>query len=196
MTRHSKSLSRRSFLQSSTAASCAAFLKVGMPSLLAMTQAACSARDEGAAFRVLGADEAADRAAIAARIFPATDTPGANELGVIYFFDRALGAEMQGALAPLRSFIADLNAGAGQSGRFSALSDEAQDALLEAHEQDDRFETCRLATLFGVFGMARHGGNKDHASWRLIGFEGHHGAWESPFGYYDAEYLKEHGHGE
>ena len=62
-----------------------------MPSLLAMTQAACSARDEGAAFRVLDTDEAADLAAIAARIFPATDTPGANELGVIYFFDRALG---------------------------------------------------------------------------------------------------------
>lgn len=166
-----------------------------MPSLLAVTQAACSARDEGAAFNVLGEKEAADLAAIAARIFPTTDTPGASEAGVIYFFDRALGAEMQWALDPLRSFIGDLNADAGPPGRFAALSDMAQDALLGAREQDERFEICRLATLFGFFGMAKHGGNRDHASWQLIGFEGHRGAWESPFGYYDAEYLKEHGHG-
>ena len=41
-------------------------------------------------------------------------------------------------------------------------------------------------TVFGFFAMSSYGGNKDHIGWDLIGFKGHHGAWEYPFGYYDA----------
>ena len=41
-------------------------------------------------------------------------------------------------------------------------------------------------TIYGFFAMSDHGGNADHLSWALIGFEGH-GAWQPPFGYYDAE---------
>jgi len=46
----------------------------------------------------------------------------------------------------------------------------------------------RNLTMFGFFAMSRHGGNRDHVSWKLIGYEGHHGAWAPPFGYYDAHY--------
>jgi hypothetical protein len=35
--------------------------------------------------------------------------------------------------------------------------------------------------------MSRYGGNREQVGWSLIGFEGHHGAWTYPFGYYDAE---------
>ena len=59
--------------------------------------------------------------------------------------------------------------------------------MLQSVESDPRFELCRLLTIFGFFAMEKHGGNKDHVSWDLIGFEGHHGAWTPPFGYYDAE---------
>ena len=44
--------------------------------------------------------------------------------------------------------------------------------------------------------MEKHGGNKEHVSWDLIGFDGHHGAWVPPFGHYDAEYGSETTDGE
>lgn len=180
-------VSRRRFLKTTGAFTGASLLRIGAPSLAAITQAACTARDEAAAFETLGADEAADFAAIAARIIPTTDTPGADEAGVIYFWDNVLGDNLQATmLAGVRSFRDDLNAGLQQS--FAELSDEDQDGALKSVEQDGRFEICRELTIFGFFSMAKHGGNKDHLGWDLIGFQGHHGAWAPPFGYYDAEY--------
>lgn len=188
-----KTISRRLFLKSSSALAGTSLFKIGAPSLLAITQAACTAKQESAAFNVLGDLEAADFAAIAARIMPTTDTPGATEAGVIYFFDSAFAAEMSWALAPARAGLDVLNSGAA---RFALLTEEQQDELLLAHETADFFEIFWIMTIFGFFSMSKHGGNKDSVSWDLIGFEGHHGAWESPFGYYDAEYAREQNHGE
>ena len=173
--------SRRRFLKSSGALTGVSLLRIGTPSLLAITQAACTAKHEAAAFKVLGEREAADFAAIAARIIPTTETPGATEAGVIYFFDNAFAAEMSWALAGMRAGLGDLNAAlAGNhtdSARFSALAENDQDALLAANEATEFFKLCWLMTLFGFFAMSNHGGNKDHVGWDLIGFDGHHGAW-------------------
>ena len=155
------------------------------PSLAAITQAACSARDEGAAFKTLGAEEAADFAAIAARIIPTTDTPGATEAGVIWFWDNALGGSLGSMLEAVRSLREQMNASLDRP--FADLPGAEQDATLRSIESDSRFKLCRMLTIFGFFAMEKHGGNKGHVSWDLIGFEGHHGAWTPPFGYYDAE---------
>jgi len=193
-------VSRRRFLKSSGAMTGASLLRISAPSLLAITQAACTAKDEAAVFNVLGAQEAADFAAIAARIIPTTETPGATEAGVIYFFDNAFAADMSWALEKMRTGLGSLNAELVENyagtGWFSELNENDQDAVLSANEATDFFELCWLMTMFGFFSMSKHGGNKDHVAWDLIGFEGHHGAWEYPFGYYDAEYATESGHGE
>jgi hypothetical protein len=60
-------VSRRRFLKSTGVFGGASLFRIGAPSLAAMTQAACTARDNEAAFKTLGAAEAADFAAIAAR---------------------------------------------------------------------------------------------------------------------------------
>jgi hypothetical protein len=164
-------------------------LRVSAASLAALAQAACSARDSGAAYVTLGAEEAADFAAIAARLIPTTDTPGATEAGVIHYYDRAWGDEMGWALEDMRSLLRTLNESAGA--RFATLTEDAQDAVLRAHEEDGRFGLLCMLTSFGFFAMEKHGGNKGHVSWDLIGFEGHHGAWAPPFGYYDAQYIEE-----
>ena len=52
------------------------------------------------------------------------------------------------------------------------------------------FGAVRALTLMGFFAMSSYGGNKDNVGWKLIDFEGH-GATQPPFGYYDAEYMKE-----
>jgi gluconate 2-dehydrogenase gamma chain len=185
--------SRRLFLQSSGALTSLSLLRIGAPALMAITQAACSAKQEAAAFITLGAAEAADFAAIAARIMPTTDTPGASEAGVIYFFDRALGAEMQSSLENLRTGLAALNA---NTRRFAEDDEDTQDQRLTEIEDSPFFDSMWSLTMFGFFSMSKHGGNKDQVAWDLIGFKGNHGAWEYPFGYYDAEYAKEHSNDE
>src|SRR5262245_4937769 len=59
--------------------------------IVAAAEAASTARAAGEGFRHLGAADAADLGAIAARIVPTDDTPGATEAGVIWFIDQALG---------------------------------------------------------------------------------------------------------
>jgi gluconate 2-dehydrogenase gamma chain len=165
------------------------------PAVAAITQAACSARQESAAFLVLSAAEAADFAAIAARIIPTTDTPGATEAGVIHFIDNAFADAMSADLPAARAGLADFNATLDGE-HFADLSDAEQDAMLKSRENSDFFELLRTMTIYGFFAMSSYGGNKDHIGWDLLGFKGHQGAWSYPFGYYDAEYAKENAHGE
>jgi len=182
-------ISRRRFLKSTGALGGASLFRIGAPSLAAITQAACTARDEEAAFKTLGGEEAADFAAIAARLIPTTDTPGATEAGVIWFWDNALGGDLNWTLQDVRALreqmIADLDM------PFAELSAAEQDAAIRTVEKDYRFEIWRRLTIYGFFGMTKHGGNKDNVGWNLIGFEGHHGAWTPPFGYYDAAARQE-----
>ena len=178
-------LSRRQFLKSTGAASGASLFKIGAPSLAAIAQAACTARDQEETFATLAAGEAADFAAIAARLIPTTDTPGATEAGVIWFWDRALGNELGWVLPGVRSLREQLAASLDRP--FAELPETEQDSALRSVESDPRFQLWRDLTIFGFFAMAKHGGNKDHVSWDLIGFKGHQGAWAPPFGYYDAE---------
>lgn len=151
-----------------------------------MASAAARARDTGAAFKTLGSDEARHFAAIAARIIPTTDTPGATEAGVVHFFDQAFTDDMRDALPAARDGLAALNAGLPDGG-FAALPEAKQDAALSAIDGEPFFELMRVMTLFGYFAMSRYGGNREHAGWKLIGFDGHHGAWRPPFGHYDAD---------
>ncbi len=181
-----KKLSRRGFLQSAGTISSISCLQIAAPALVSLTQAACSAKEQRAAFVTLGEAEAADFAAIAARIIPTTATPGATEAGVIYFIDRAFGEEKRGSLNFARDGLDELNAALPGGTRFADLDETAQDDLLTNIENDGFFELMRVMTIFGFFAMSSYGGNKDHVSWDLISFKGHHGAWEYPFGHYDA----------
>jgi gluconate 2-dehydrogenase gamma chain len=183
-------MSRRGFLRSAGSLGGVACLRLTGPALVAISQAACSARDEATPFGILGDAEARDFAAIAARIIPTTDTPGATEAGVIYFIDKAFGAEMRDVLGAARDGLAGFNAALAEAHpgaeSLSALGEDEQDAFLKTQQDTDFFSLVRVMTMFGFFAMPSYGGNKDHVGWNLIGFEGHHGAWQYPFGHYDA----------
>jgi gluconate 2-dehydrogenase gamma chain len=185
------SLSRRNFLQSTGTLTGAAYLRILAPGLAAITQAACSAKDEGAAFVILGPDEARDFAAIAARIIPTTDTPGATEAGVIHFIDNAFAAEMSGQLDFARAGLAELNDALvsqyTDAAQLGDLREDDQDAFLQTRETTGFFNLMWAMTIFGFFSMEKYGGNRDQVGWELIGFEGGHGPWQYPFGYYDAQ---------
>lgn len=183
-------LSRRSFVRGAGAAAGTSVLRLSAPALAAAAQIACSRRDAAGPspqFVTLGAEEAATLEAIAARILPTTDTPGAREAGVIHFFDTVLGGPMADALPSLREGLA---AFAPDGAAFLALSEAEQDAWLTAREDSPFFATVRAFTLMGFFAMSSYGGNRDNVGWELIDFAGH-GVATYPFGYYDAEYRGE-----
>lgn len=187
-------VSRRRFLQIAGAVSSTTYLRLGGTLLATVTQAACTAKDEASPFKILQADEARDFAAIAARIIPTTDTPGATEAGVIHFFDNALAELGQNDLESARQGLAEFNTAlvaTDHGGRFDELSAERQDEFLRSQETSSFFAMAREMTIFGFFAMSSYGGNKDHVGWDLIGFDGHQGTWTYPFGHYDAQYMKD-----
>lgn len=196
----SDAVSRRLFLQGSGTLVGSSLLRAAAPSLIAVSQAACSARDEAAAYQNITPAEAREIIAIAARILPTTDTPGATEAGAVYFFDQAFGTFLAGMLEPARGMLGGFQAGipAAYPGaeRFSDLDPADQDDYLRANERTPFFQGARMLTLMGVFGMAKYGGNRDDIGWKLVGMDGPPHAWSYPFGYYDAEYAKEQQNGE
>lgn len=189
------SVSRRRFVAASGAIAGGSLTRAGLSALLGIAGAACTARDEGAAFEVLGRDEAREFEAIAARILPTTGTPGAREAGVIWFMDRSFATIMPDALDSARSGLGEFAAGIPEAfpgaQHFSDLDPADQDRYLETRETTSFFGLMRFLTLAGFFSMSSYGGNRNEVGWKLLGLQGAHNAWTPPFGFYDAQYLRD-----
>ena len=121
--------------------------------------------------------------AIAARLLPTTDTPGAVEAGAVFYIDRALARPYPHLLSRYTRGLRALSKHA--KGRFGAsfeeLNGEQQDSILgdlEAGEiaslrdGESFFELLRTHVLEGVFGEPSYGGNRDMIGWKLVGFPG------------------------
>lgn len=178
-----KNISRRAFLRDSGSLAGSSWLALRMPAILAAGQVACTARESQAAFRNLTPLQGRELTAIAAEIMPATDTPGATEVGVIYFIDEALGGFMAGARNFLEQGLEDFLA--AHNGSFAKLPAEGRISALVAIEQESFFQLVRMLTVAGMFCMPSRGGNQQHLGWQMINFDHRH-AWQPPFGYYDA----------
>jgi len=184
-------ISRRTFLRQTGIAAGNSLIVLSLPAIMSSSAAASEAQMENSAFKILGSEEAAEFAAIAARIIPTDETPGATEAGVIYFMDNVLGTTRTEVLAPIREGLAALKATAQSTygtAMFRALTSEQQDTLLKGIEDSSFFGTMRYLTIAGMFSLPEYGGNRDYAGWKLIGFEHRH-VWEPPFGFYDADYM-------
>lgn len=121
--------------------------------------------------------------AIAARILPTTDTPGAVEAGAVFYIDRTLAGPYPHLLSRYARGLRALSKHA--KGRFGAsfekLNGEQQDSILgdlesgkitELRDGEAFFELLRTHVLEGVFGEPSYGGNKDMIGWKLVGFPG------------------------
>lgn len=191
----SEQLTRRIFLQGSGTFVGSTIIRAGLPTFIAVSQAACTAREEAAAFENLTNEEAREIIAIAARILPTTDTPGATEAGAVYFFDQAMGTFFSSMKEPARMMLAAFQGPIAErypgAQLFSDLDDADQDEYLKSVEQTPFFTGAWFLTLAGVFGMAKYGGNRDNVGWHLAGMDGPSHAYTHPFGDYDAEYQEE-----
>ncbi len=129
--------------------------------------------------------------AVAARIFPTTDTPGAIEAGAVAYIDQALGGSYRPLLPRYRRGLRELDRYTRSTfGKlFVALSESQQDTILsdleagkvlEVRDGAEFFELLRSHVMEGIFGEPSYGGNRDLVGWRLVGFPGQR------FGYPDA----------
>jgi gluconate 2-dehydrogenase gamma chain len=184
-------MQRRTFLKHGSSVLGRSWIALSMPAILATADVAAKAAAVRSRFRVLSASEAAELEAVAARIIPSGDSPGATEAGVIYFIDTVL-ADIEPEIAePMREGLATLHDQiheAYDTASFAALNQARQIEALQAIEDTEFFETLRFLTVAGMFCDPSHGGNRDRVGWKLIGFEGSMGT-QPPFGYYDADYA-------
>jgi gluconate 2-dehydrogenase gamma chain len=206
--------SRRLFLKQSAFGIGGAVLINLVPEVLhAARLGADAAALAGDKFAVFSPEEGADLKAFAAQIFPTDETPGANEANVVYFIDHVLDKFEPENQANFRDCLKQLNEASAQaipgSKHFSALSHEQQVAVLEKFQTvakkrrsdlmgsffggiSNPFETMRTYVIAGFLSDPDNGGNKDSVGWQLIGFDGM-AMHEPPFGFYDAELLKQEG---
>ena len=140
------------------------------------------------ALLALNPHEARTAAALFERLFPADEHgPGATEIGVLTYVDRALAGPYKDKTETYRLGLAALDRAA--LNRYSApLADcdlEQQNALIVALEegtlpdfkvppQRDFFKMLRDHLQEGLFADPAHGGNRDKLGWKLLG---HPGIW-------------------
>jgi gluconate 2-dehydrogenase gamma chain len=199
-------VTRREFLQSSGGAFSALWLSSNWSAIVAAgghaQQAARSPTP--VKFDVLTPEQAIEVAAIAARIIPSDDTPGASEAGVVYFIDRALTGFASDSVALYKGGLADLRDRVRETfpglEKFSSASAEQQDAILQALEADAPlakgsarvspkafFGLVRGHTVTGFLVDPESGGNHGGVGWKVIGREPAH-MFQPPFGSYDKDY--------
>ncbi len=164
-----RNLSRRDFIKTAAAASLA-------------SGAACSSSKNP--WRFVKVDEARTLAAVCDCLIPPDNYPGAQWAEVVNYIDIQLCGPFRNLRDGYRDGIAALERTAqSRHGKpFSALSADAQTALLhdleagEACKQlfttlkpKDFFEMLLAHTMQGYYGDPRHGGNRDRASWKMLG---------------------------
>jgi gluconate 2-dehydrogenase gamma chain len=199
-------VTRREFLQHTGGAFSALWLSSNWSAVVAAAGHARQAAQSSAPvkFDVFTPEQAAEVAAIAARIIPTDDTPGATEAGVVFFIDRALTGFASDSLALYKAGLADLHDRVREAfpgvEKFSLASAEQQDAMLHALEADaplakgssrisakEFFGVVRAHTVVGFLVDPESGGNRGGVGWKLIGREPEH-MFRPPFGFYDKDY--------
>jgi gluconate 2-dehydrogenase gamma chain len=142
--------------------------------------------------KILSAAEERILSAIAERIFPKTDTPGAIEIGAVDYIRIALAGDYAALLPLYRMGLRAVNrhAQARFAESFLALTEERQDSVLKDFEAG-AVPRCRAAAQFfatvqshvleGIFCEPHYGGNKNMIGWKLVQFPGQQFGYPDPY---------------
>jgi gluconate 2-dehydrogenase gamma chain len=148
----------------------------------ALAAVSSTASGPGAGYAVFTPPQVALMESLVEQIVPADDFPGAREAGAVRFIDQKLAG-------PYGSFfVARYESGLKQFAdvcrqqfhrEFASLDSSEQMHFLEAvaaksHGESlhDFFQTVISDTFEGYYGTPADGGNRDGASWKMIGFKG------------------------
>lgn len=133
----------------------------------------CRSAEEKGSWDFLSVGHARILASLCDQIIPADDFPCASQAGVVVYIDRQLARHYQRHQDAYRDGLEEAEAMCRK--RFGCgLAEAASTQQLEiagALEKQNRpfFELVRKHTMEGYYGSPRHGGNRDAASWRMLG---------------------------
>jgi gluconate 2-dehydrogenase gamma chain len=137
-------------------------------------------------WRTFQPEEAALVEALADRIIPADEDPGAKEAGVVHYVDRQLAGPLKRFAASYRKGLRALSKSCQRltSRSFLELADAEKDDFLRAMERGEVqgsewaglsaaafFQMVVDHTMQGFYGSPKHGGNRGEASWKMLGIE-------------------------
>lgn len=186
------SLSRRAFLRTTADTARGSCIVLSTPMILSACSRSKQAQRLEEDFRILTTEDAMEFEAIASRIMPSDETPGATEAGVIYFIDTILSKDLDSQRADLLTGLQELQASVVRNygtDFFHQLDTTQQDELLTQIQTTEFFATIRYLSIAGMFSLPEYGGNKDRMGFQLLGLEEHQ-AWQAPYGFYDADYAE------
>ncbi|HOC17738.1 MAG TPA: gluconate 2-dehydrogenase subunit 3 family protein [Vicinamibacterales bacterium] len=124
--------------------------------------------------------------ALADQVIPPDDVPGGKDAGVAEFIDRQLRGPYRRHRQAYRSGLVKIDETSRRTAGapFAELAFDRQTALLQALEADrvpegiwapgEAREFFRLVAdhcLQGYYGSPRHGGNRNFASWKMLGLD-------------------------
>jgi gluconate 2-dehydrogenase gamma chain len=165
-----RNLSRREFIQ--------------VAALAAAASGTISCSGSRTPWRFLRTNEARTLATICDQLIPPDADPGADWAQVVNFIDIQLCGPFRDLRPLYRDGIVSTEKTArAQFGKqFAELSDDQQVNILAALESGEAprsiwnraaqrrfFETVLGHTMEGFYGDPRHGGNRAHASWKMVG---------------------------
>ena len=142
---------------------------------------------DASAFAFFTRDEAATVQTAMARIFPDDDLgPGAVQAGTLTYLDRSLTGADRNLQGLYRAGVRLLDAAAQSrhGSAFAVCTPMQQDAMIEELERGTLFAPgsapaaaaffaeLRAHTIEGMFSDPVHGGNRNFAGWRLLGYPG------------------------
>ena len=168
--KNSKRLSRRKFIKLAVS--------------VAASGSAISCAGTISPWRFLSVEEAQTIEAICGQIIPADQDPGATQAGVVNFIDRQLVGHLRRHQKAYREGLAGVNQTslARFGKKFVDLPAPQQTAVLTALDKNEApgeiwqqrsakefFDLVVSHTMQGFYGDPRHGGNRDRASWRMVG---------------------------
>jgi gluconate 2-dehydrogenase gamma chain len=111
--------------------------------------------------------------AVCAQLIPADQDPGAKEAGAVNYIDLQLSKRFKRYQAIYRQGVGGIdNTSRTKFGKdFVDLKAEQQVEVLNATEENAKafFELLLNHTRQGFYGDPRHGGNRDRASWKMLG---------------------------
>lgn len=133
----------------------------------------CAAGRAGSPWRFFTTAEAYTLDAICGQLIPADQDPGAKEARVVNYIDIQLSQRFRKHRAAYRQGLAGIDqTSRGKFGkRFVELTSDQQIEVLNAVEEDSKvfFELLLTHTRQGFYGDPRHGGNRNMASWKMVG---------------------------
>jgi len=124
--------------------------------------------------------------AICEQIVPADQDPGARDAGVVFFIDRQLVGPYVRFQSKYRQGLVSIQQTSRKTfgNTFEQLAFDDQTTLLKSIEagkapkdlwrdpgQQEFFGLVRDHTMQGFYGSPRHGGNREYASYKMLGLE-------------------------